>query len=94
MEKFKKYRLLGVKMNKYIFTFGSGQLTEFNVRPNDVALIIEANNENEARSIVFDYDGIGDKFCTSYPYSYIDQFKNEYNMKEYSLDELESRRKM
>ena len=80
-------------MNKYIFTFGSGQLTEFNVRPNDVALIIEANNENEARSIVFDYDGIGGKFCTSYPYSCMEQFKNEYNMNEYSLDELESRRK-
>lgn len=80
-------------MNKFIITFGSGQLTEFDVRPNDVALIIEANNEYEARNIVFDYDGIGNKFCTSYPYSYIEQFKNVYNMIEYSLDDLESKRK-
>lgn len=30
--------------NKFIITFGSSQLDEFYVRPNDVALIIEAKN--------------------------------------------------
>lgn len=34
---------------KTIVTFGSGQLTEFFVRPTNVMLVIEAENENEAR---------------------------------------------
>ena len=54
--------------NKFIITFGSSQLDEFYVRPNDVALIIEAKNENEARTKVFNFKGIGERFCTSYPY--------------------------
>ena len=79
--------------NKFIITFGSSQLDEFYVRPNDVALIIEAKNENEARTKVFNLKGIGERFCTSYPYEkYIDEFVNKYNMKEYTLEDLEKLR--
>jgi hypothetical protein len=78
---------------KFIITFGSSQLDDFNVRPNSVALIIEAINENEARDQVFNFKGIGERFCTSYPYDkYIDEFINEYNMEEYSLQDLENLR--
>lgn len=55
-------------MNKYIITFGSGQLTDFSVNPNNVMLVIEAKNENEARMQAFNYPGIGERFCTSYNY--------------------------
>lgn len=80
-------------MNKYIFTFGSSQLDEFAVNPNSVALIIEADTECEARTIVFNYKGIGAKFSSSYEYEdNIDMFLNQYNMVEVTLDELESLR--
>lgn len=79
--------------NKFIITFGSSQLDEFYVRPNDVALIIEAKNENEARTKVFNFKGIGERFCTSYAYEkHIDEFVNKYNMKEYTLEDLEKLR--
>ena len=80
-------------MKKYIFTFGSSQLNEFFVNPNNVALIVEAESGNLARDIVFNYPGIGSRFCTSYPYDeYIDEFINEYSMKEFTLDDLEKLR--
>lgn len=74
-------------MNKYIITFGYGQLRKFNVRPNDVALIVEGNDMYEARQQVFDCDYIQDKFCTSYPYTEMKDFRDN-GMKEYTLDEL------
>ena len=81
------------KKMKFIITFGSSQLDEFYVRPNDVALIIEAENENEARNQVCNFKGIGERFCTSYPYEkYIDEFVNKYNMKEYTFEDLENLR--
>lgn len=75
---------------KTIVTFGSGQLKELSgkIRPNDVALIID-KPEPEARTIVMD-SFIGKSFCTTYPYSKMDEFKEKYNMKEYTLEELES----
>lgn len=80
-------------MNKYIITFGSGQLTDFSVNPNNVMLVIEAKNENEARMQAFNYPGIGERFCTSYNYNeYSDKFKTQYNMVEYTLDDLEMKR--
>ena len=80
-------------MQKYIFTFGSSQLNEFFVNPNNVALIVEAESGNLARDIVFNYPGIGSRFCTSYHYDeYIDDFKNIYDMKEYTLSDLEKLR--
>ena len=79
--------------DKFIITFGSSQLDEFYVRPNDVALIIEAKNENEARTKVFNFKGIAERFCTSYQYEkYIDEFVKRYNMKEYTLEDLEKLR--
>lgn len=78
---------------KYVFTFGSSQLDEFFVNPNNVALMIEAESGNLARDIVFNYPGIGSRFCTSYLYDeYIDDFKNIYDMKEYTLSDLEKLR--
>jgi hypothetical protein len=79
--------------NKYVITFGSGQLTEFYVRPTNVMLVIEAENENSARQKAFDYPGIGKKFCTSYKYNKVkDEFLNQYGMTEYSLEDLEAKR--
>lgn len=78
---------------KYIITFGSGQLDKFFVRPNNVALIIEADSENEARKKAFDFEGIGERFCTSYSYSYMTEFELKYGMKEYTLDDLNSLRR-
>ncbi len=78
---------------KTIITFGSGQLAEFFVRPNDVMLVIEAEDESEARQKAFDFPGIGARFCTSYQYE--DEVVKEfygYGMKEYSLSDLEKLR--
>lgn len=78
---------------KYVITFGSGQLTEFFVRPTNVMLVIEAQDENQARQEAFDFPGIGCRFCTSYKYDEVkDEFMNQYGMKEYSLEDLESKR--
>lgn len=78
---------------KYVITFGSGQLTEFFVRPTNVMLVIEAENVTEARQRVFDFPGIGEKFCTSYDYEEVKgEFLNKYGMKEYSLSDLQSLR--
>lgn len=78
---------------KYVITFGSGQLTEFYVRPTNVMLVIEAEDENSARQEAFDFPGIGGRFCTSYKYEEVkDKFLNNYGMKEYSLEDLETKR--
>lgn len=78
---------------KTVITFGSGQLTEFFVRPTNVMLVIEAENELEARNKVFAFDGIGERFCTSYNYEEVkEEFTAKYGMKEYSLEDLESLR--
>ena len=78
---------------KYVITFGSGQLTEFFVNPANVMLVIEAENEKWARQKIFNFPGIGQSFCTSYDYNEVkDEFMNKYGMKEYSLDDLESKR--
>lgn len=78
---------------KYVITFGSGQLTEFYVRPTNVMLVIEAENEGLARQSVFDFPGIGSRFCTSYDYDEVkDEFINKYGMSEYTLEDLESKR--
>ena len=78
---------------KYVITFGSGQLTEFFVRPTNVMLVIEAQDESLARQEAFDFPGIGGRFCTSYLYEEVqDEFLNLYGMKEYSLEDLELKR--
>lgn len=74
-------------MKKYIFTFGSDQLEGFAVNPTHVAAVVEAENMSAAREIVFE-SIIGGKFCTSYPYDVMEEFKNKYSMYEISLDEL------
>lgn len=78
---------------KYVITFGSGQLTEFYVRPTNVMLVIEALDENSARKEAFDFPGIGSRFCTSYDYDEVkDEFINKYGMSEYTLEDLEAKR--
>jgi hypothetical protein len=79
-------------MNKFIITFGSGQLPNFNVRPNDVILVIEANTENDARQVVVDNPHIGIRFSFSYPYEgNAERFKNKFRMFELTMDELMDR---
>lgn len=78
---------------KTVITFGSGQLTEFFVRPTNVMLVIEAENESQARNKAFNFPGIGSRFCTSYEYDEVkDEFRTQYGMKEHSLEDLESKR--
>lgn len=78
---------------KTVITFGSGQLTEFFVRPTNVMLVIEAETENQARQKAFNFPGIGERFCTSYKYDEVkDEFLNRYDMTEYSLEDLETKR--
>ena len=76
-------------MKKYIFTFGSNQLPELRhkLNPMDVMLVVEGENEGKAREVVFK-SFIGEKFCTSYPYSYKEEFVEKYNMYESTLNEL------
>ena len=54
-------------MKKYLFTFGSGQLKNFNVNPQHIVVTVEAPDEILARRKVFK-SKIGAGFCTSYPY--------------------------
>jgi hypothetical protein len=80
-------------MKKFIITFGSGQLDEFSVAPTSVSLVVESETENGAREKVFNTQGIGGRFCTSYPYEdFAEEFKVKYNMKEYTLEDLEKLR--
>lgn len=80
-------------MEKRIFTFGSGQLTGFAVKPESVMLVVEGVDWLDCREQVFNYDGIGEVFCTDYSYDdYVDEFKNDYNMKEYTFADLEKTR--
>lgn len=81
-------------MMKYIFTFGSNHLKDFSVRAMDVMLVVEGETVSDARSKVFQFDGIGKYFCTSYPYTekIVEKFYN-YGMKEFSLIDLESLRR-
>lgn len=88
------------ELNKYIITFGSSQLEDFDIKKLDpsgsadnIVVVIEALTENEARKIAFNFNGIGTKFCTSYPYSYMKEMKEKWGMSEYTLDDLEWARK-
>jgi hypothetical protein len=77
---------------KTIVTFGSNHLQTVAVNPMSVILVIEADTELKARQIVFD-SFIGKAFCTSYPYEpYAEEFNRDYNMKEYTLEQLEEMR--
>ena len=79
---------------KYIITFGSGQLSSFNVTPNDVSLVIDAESEVEARIKASQIEGVGNRFCSSYTYSAAsEKFKKEYGMTEYTIEQLEELRK-
>ena len=77
---------------KYIITFGSAHLKDFNINPAKTALIVEGSTDYEARDKVFRVKGIGDKFYTCYDYSMISRFK-QMEYKEITLEELEKLRK-
>jgi hypothetical protein len=78
-------------MNKYVFTFGTIQLQQFNINtaPLSVALVVEAESHSEARHIVCS-SRIGTQFSTSYTYeAYLQQFKPWLDkMVNYTLDQL------
>jgi len=77
---------------KYIITFGSAHLKDFNINAMRVALVVEGDTEWEARDKVFNFNGINDNFCTSYDYSEISKFE-KLGFKEVTLEELEKLRK-
>ena len=72
---------------KTIFTFGSDHINHKKINPLDTMMIVEAKNDSEAREIVMK-SKIGRNFCTTYPYSKANLFKERYNMKEYTMKEL------
>ena len=73
---------------KFIATFGSSQLPTFDVNPMSVMLVLEGENDNDARKLLFK-EPFNGRFATSYPYEkYAKEFKEKYNMKEYTLKEL------
>ena len=81
-------------LTKWIFTFGSGQLPEVShkVNPMKVMIVIQTENERDARNQIFD-SFIGQKFCTSYPYKpFAEEFVSKYNMKAYTLKQIEDMR--
>lgn len=74
-------------MNKYIITFGGSQLQEFDVRPMDVMLVLEADTEEEARQVA--REEFNNRYSSSYQYEkFVHQFKKDYNMVEFTLNEL------
>ena len=81
-------------MKKFIITFGSSQLSDVQtIRPMEIMLVIEAEDEYTARREVME-SFIGEKFCTSYPYEkYADEFAEKYGMYEVQLDTLEKLRR-
>ena len=68
-------------------TFGSNQLQNFNVNASNIMLVIEAENEAEARKPLFG-EPFNGAFCTSYAYSCASDFKKRFNMKEIGLEAL------
>jgi len=77
-------------MKKFIFTFGSSQLSTIShiLNPLMVMIVIESESEAEARSEIFS-SFIGPYFGTCYPYEpYAQEFKEKYNMREYYLDDI------
>jgi hypothetical protein len=81
------------KLNSYVFTFGTGQLKNFNVsNPNAIALLIIAKTESEARQIVFDDPDIGSAFCTSYPLDTFNEQFEIYRIELLDLDMLKKRK--
>lgn len=80
---------------KLLVTFGSGHLKEFVVgNPNEVLLVVEGKDFSDCRKKVFDFPGIGEYFCTSYDYSEKDDFINKYDMREYTLEDLNKVRRI
>jgi len=74
--------------NKYIITFGVGQLVGIHPNPNSVMLIVTGGNMEDARQKVFD-SKIGKNFFTSYRYNdEAERFKEEFDMVEYTMEEL------
>ncbi|MCF6244340.1 MAG: hypothetical protein L3J43_04835 [Sulfurovum sp.] len=76
---------------KTVITFGSNHLSwmHHKLNPMNVALVIDAENENEARSQVLQ-SRIGENFATSYTYAqYKEAFSTKY-MREFTLGELEA----
>lgn len=80
-----------LEKQKYMITFGSDHLKCFKVNAARTILIIDAKNEEEARNLAYNVEGIGDKFCTSYIYNLNNSnlFKNNSFL---TLEELEAKR--
>lgn len=77
------------KEDHYYFTFGSGQLKDFNLGAPADQIIIEVagKNAHDARQKVFN-SVIGGKFCTSYDHEAMQKYINNYYGKVMSLDQV------
>lgn len=73
--------------NVYYFSFGSGQLTNFDlpVRPDKLLIKVFAEDEMKARAQIFN-SSIGENFCTSYNENGGLDLMEEYQMLVLSLD--------
>ena len=73
---------------KTIMTFGSAQLTQFNVKPMKVMLVSQLCDV-ALRELAMKTEGIGLKFCTTYDYdAKVEEFEDKYDMCQYTYEEL------
>ena len=71
----------------YFATFGSSQLTAFNINPITTAVFIPNQPEYKLREVL-QKPPFDNKYCTTYPMSAFPDMKDKYNMKLLTLDEL------
>ena len=74
-------------MYKYFATFGSGQLVNFRVRPNDVILLLEGETENEAREVLHN-EPFNGRFAFSYKIEEANRMVEQYGMVKMTIQEL------
>ena len=78
----------------YLILFDYGQLDKFEVYPKKVMLLFEATNYKECKKKLFKYDGIGQDYSSIFEFSAKDKIKEQYGLTEYTIKDLEQRRKV
>ena len=78
---------------RYFATFGSDQLEEYEIPGGPTAVMLVSPigvTENEFRAVL--RIRVDNNYCTTYPLEQAHRFHVEYNMRQYTLDELEARK--
>lgn len=74
-------------------TFSSDQLSEISHLIDPLRVMLVSQEDDELSRLLVLKSFIGNKFCTSYPYSKAQEFKDKHNGKEFILDQLEELKK-